>query len=387
VRVESAELLVVRMPLLGTYAHARATFRYAEALLLRLVSDGMDGWGEAQPRAYVTGETVSGVFREMSRVWPVLREREIHDVGDVEVLVAAALETLTPAEAGTRNAARCLLETALLDLWARTQELDLAEALGLPACPPVKPVCPVGLPGGAAAMHLSLGFGKRLGLGEAKIRVENDLSQLPEVIGEVKRCLGEQVRIGIDANGTWSVAELGTRCGELVDAGVDYLEQPLPPGQEDALVGLPLKIALDESILGLGDVERCHELGACQIYTIKVGKVGGLFAALRIVRWLRERRAAVIVSTHVGETPILESLGAMLLGEVRPLFNYEGGAFQHVVSGHPFRYQSLWGADGVSRRKAERGTGVEIDDARLGQFVVERVGFGRVQPWTSNATP
>lgn len=371
-------MLIVRMPLVATYAHARASFRHAEALLLRLASDGQEGWGEAQPRSYVTGETVPGVVREMSLLWPALRDREIEDVDDVEALVAAALATGKGSEKGVRNAARCLLETALLDLLARARDLDLADLLGLSAGTPVKPVCPLGLPGGPAAMRLALEFGRRLGLGEVKIRVENDLSRLPEVMQEIERCLGQAVRIGVDANGTWSAAELETRCRVLAEAGVDYLEQPLPPGQEEALVGLPLAVALDESILGLDDLERCHRLGACQIYTIKVGKVGGLLAAWRLVRWLRDRRAAVIVSTHVGETPILESLGAMLLGEVDPLFNYEGGAFEHVVSDHPFRFPSLWGSEGVFRRKAQRGTGVEIDAARLDPFVVERVCLDRV---------
>ncbi|MBX3095747.1 MAG: o-succinylbenzoate synthase [Fimbriimonadaceae bacterium] len=62
-----------------------------------------------------------------------------------------------------------------------------------------------------------------------------------------------QVEIRVDANGAFDVEDAPARLNALTDAGVFSIEQPIAPGQPDALARLcsdaPMKIALDEELI------------------------------------------------------------------------------------------------------------------------------------------
>ncbi len=62
-----------------------------------------------------------------------------------------------------------------------------------------------------------------------------------------------QAEIRVDANGAFHPAEAAGRLAQLAEAGVSCIEQPLRPGQGEAMAALiaaaPLRIALDEELI------------------------------------------------------------------------------------------------------------------------------------------
>ena len=94
------------------------------------------------------------------------------------------------------------------------------------------------------------------------------------------------VTLSVDANSAYSLvpdAPLFTRLDEF---GLLMIEQPLAPGDlvDHAKLqrGLDTAICLDESIVSLATVQHAHELGACRIVNIKLGRVGGYGEAKEI---------------------------------------------------------------------------------------------------------
>ncbi len=89
-----------------------------------------------------------------------------------------------------------------------------------------------------------------------------------------------------DANGGYDASDIDALC-ELDRFGMLAIEQPLPAHQRIAMARLQARmrtaIALDESVTSLHDVEEAIDRGSCRIVNIKIGRVGGLTNAMRIL--------------------------------------------------------------------------------------------------------
>ena len=89
-------------------------------------------------------------------------------------------------------------------------------------------------------------------------------------------------KIIVDANEGWSAEVYADLAPHLVRLGVALVEQPLPAGQDDALIGMerPVPVCADES---------CHDRtslpglkGKYDVVNIKLDKTGGLTEALAL---------------------------------------------------------------------------------------------------------
>jgi L-alanine-DL-glutamate epimerase-like enolase superfamily enzyme len=105
----------------------------------------------------------------------------------------------------------------------------------------------------------------------------------------------------------------------LADQGITYLEQPLPRGQEEDLLGLyqrtPLPIFVDESCCTTQDlpylVDRVHGIN------IKLNKAGGLAEVLRLIHTARAFGLQVMLGCYSDST-----LMNTALAQVSPLADY-----------------------------------------------------------------
>jgi len=94
-------------------------------------------------------------------------------------------------------------------------------------------------------------------------------------------------RLLIDANGGFSVEDAVRFAAEVARARIDLFEQPVPPGDWDALAEVRarsgLRVALDESVTVAGDVTEAKRRGAADAVNVKIMK-SGIFEALAIAR-------------------------------------------------------------------------------------------------------
>ena len=63
-RVEVVRLHHVRIPLRRAFGHALKTRARSEAVLVEIEGGNRSGWGEIQPRPYLTGETIEEVWHQ-----------------------------------------------------------------------------------------------------------------------------------------------------------------------------------------------------------------------------------------------------------------------------------------------------------------------------------
>ncbi|MEO0557840.1 MAG: enolase C-terminal domain-like protein [Bacteroidota bacterium] len=141
------------------------------------------------------------------------------------------------------------------------------------------------------------------------------------------------IPLGFDANGSCGEAEWDF-LSRLVALRPHVLEQPFSPRRLDLCVALKaqhpaLRLCLDESITGLGDVLVANQLGAMDQINLKPGRVGGIVEAVQIMRYASQQEIPMWVGgmfeTGIGRTVGLR-VAARLPGakahDLRPPLGY-----------------------------------------------------------------
>ena len=112
-RVEAVELRRVQIPLKRAFKHALHERKHTDAVFVTVLdAQGKTGWGEVQPRPYVTGETIEGVLEETG---PALAQRLLGKTLDGVGEVTAWLDDAA-AFVGQGLATLCGFDLALLSL-------------------------------------------------------------------------------------------------------------------------------------------------------------------------------------------------------------------------------------------------------------------------------
>lgn len=264
-------------PLARPFRIARGTRTVCEVVTVTIAQDGAVGRGEGSPNARY-GETPADALAAIEVVRPAIERGAERD--DIDAL-------MRPSAA--RNAVDC----ALWDLEARLAGTTIAALLG--RSPAVETV---------TALTVGIDTPRAMGAAAAEladaplIKVKVDRSDPRAQIAAV-RDAAPASRLIVDANESWTFAQVADLQRFLADARVELLEQPLPAGHDAALDGFrPLvPIAADESAHVAADVAAL--VGRYQAINIKLDKAGGLTAALALAAAARERDIIVMLGCMI----------------------------------------------------------------------------------------
>ncbi len=287
--------------------HPRAVFRISRGeraqvrnVFVRVELDGIVGHGEASPNIFYA-ETAADVNSKLQRVGEWLRGRAAGSVADIEQIWHEAWPLLKPS-----RAAQCALDVALWDLVA-TQKNKTASELAWGEKPrAVSTFCTIGL---STREELMAKIAELSGFPFIKIKMDHSADL------DAVRFVRERTsaRIAVDANCDWSGLNIEELSHELAALDVEFIEQPLPPGEDaqmpQALPASALPVIADESCVTMDDVERMPSKFSG--FNIKLVKCGGITPALAMLR----RGRALGLRTMVGcmlESSVLISAGAVV---------------------------------------------------------------------------
>lgn len=255
---------------------SRGSRTEAKVLTVRVTEGGVTGWGECVPYARYD-ETLESVTAEINGL-----------PGDI---TRQALYDLLPAGAA-RNAVDC----ALWDLEAKRAGKRVWELAGLTAPGPEITAYTLSLDE-PEAMRAQAAKHSHRPLLKIKLGTPDDMPRL-----EAVRSGAPDATIIIDANEGWSAEVYADLAPHLVRLGVALVEQPLPAGDDDALLGMdrPVPVCADES---------CHDRaslpglkGKYDVVNIKLDKTGGLTEALALRDAARAEGFDVMVGCMVGSS-------------------------------------------------------------------------------------
>lgn len=112
------------------------------------------------------------------------------------------------------------------------------------------------------------------------------LRQDVERVGEVRRIMGPDALVRVDANMGWSVDEALEAIAALAPFGLDYVEQPCATVPELAAVRARangVRIAADESVRKASDPLAVARAGAADLLVVKAQPLGGISRAMHVI--------------------------------------------------------------------------------------------------------
>jgi L-Ala-D/L-Glu epimerase len=358
-RVVSVDAFPLAIPFRRSFAHHLRTHAESRPLLVRVrLSDGTTGWGEAQPRPYVTGETIATARAAIVDKWGSrLVGVAVHSLVETAALLRAI-------EFASEPAAFCGLELALLDAAGRVEDRNVVSLFGgVVRSELTYDGAVVGfLPAAAFGMALM----RIRATGKRTVKIKTGLEDDVQRVAAARRILGDDARITIDANAAWTAEEAIDRIRALGPYRIALVEQPVAKhdvsGMRRVRDAVDVPVMADEALCTMEDAETLIAHRATGVWNVRLGKCGGLLAAHALVERAHANDISCQLGVMVGETGILGVAGRLFAASHSALTHLEldtsGNATKDVLRGVP---ATLTG-DRLTVDASRPGLGIDVDE-------------------------
>lgn len=388
-RVERGTVAALRLPLVEEFAHALSEREHSDSILVEVVAgNGMSGYGEGLPRGYVTGESVDASIDYVDEVlWPFVRGLVLPrppETGKGLDALRALTEALPSSASATEgpviswNAARCAMELALIDACTKASSISLGQLI-----PPVRNhvVYSGVMPTGSVQLaERHARFAKLMGARFVKVKVGADVEHDRVRLATVRSVVGPEVVLTIDANAAYSVEQAIIALREFEPLDISGVEQPVARGDPDELAAVRrdsrIPIIADESLVTLEDAHRLVGAGACDVFSIRISKCGGIVPSMEIAEFAEAHGVAVKIGCHVGESAVLSAAGRHLAAHLPHLTSVEGSFGTMLLDEDISRMPIHFGHGGRAPLLRRPGLGVEVDRHTIDRYTHRVVRMG-----------
>lgn len=244
-------------------------------VLVRVSAGGLSGWGEVRPVNPFVGESAASMYATLKDFYgPLIMGRNALDIVDV----LRACELHAPGNPAALGA----LDMALHDL--------VGKALGVPAHTLLGGACRTDIP-----LEWSLGLSdEKVMFEEAAMAVEKyrvpylcvkvgpseRIDDDVRILKEIRRVVGPEVFIGLDANTTYDTVNAVRLVERLSCVVLTYFEQPVAGHALRDLKWIydraNVSVMADESVRSLADAAAVIAMGAANVIATKLYKCGGM---------------------------------------------------------------------------------------------------------------
>jgi muconate cycloisomerase len=216
-----------------------------------------------------------------------------------------------------------------------------------------------------------------VGLGFSKMKVKVGLDPDADVarVRAVREAVGPQAKLGVDANGGWPTPQIAIdTINRLCDeCDIYFAEQPVPAGDHDAMAevrrGVRVPIVADESVYTLADARMLARAEAADVFSIYIGKAGGIGPAREIAEFARSAGIKCTIGSNlelgVGSAAMIHlALSAPGIDAdtypcdiIGPLF------YEDDILAEPLPITG-----GSARAHDRSGLGVQLDEAKVDKY-------------------
>jgi L-alanine-DL-glutamate epimerase-like enolase superfamily enzyme len=281
-RIDNVQGWMIEAPIAQRYEMSGGTHDAARCLVVRIeTDDGAYGFGEAhQGVGGYSSETTGTMAELLSEVYgPAV-------VGCESNRVASLMDHLHKMRSGNFFV-KSAIDMALFDLLGRQLDVPLGVLFGGAERSTVGLIAGIGLDNPEAASSKALGF-MEAGFRTIKLKVgDREVKDDIERVRAVRRGLGDEPSIRVDANGAYSLPEAVRLARGIEEFDIELLEQPLARWDVSGMAELRrrtiIPLMADESVETAYDVVRIGRESAADIVKIKIAKVGGILPSVQII--------------------------------------------------------------------------------------------------------
>ena len=272
-------------------------------VIVRLINEaGVVGYGEALPLP----ERNEGTLGEVM----ALCQSMASEIVGRPIETAASFSSMLAKKSGGRALAFGL-ETAITDILGREREENIAEVLAGPDAKIQDSVvvnATIGQEDDELAVRAATAA-VRDGFKTIKLKVGFSRNVTDEIrrIVSVRDAIGSDIRLRIDANGSWGLSD-AMKITESLEKEhsstfLEWIEQPV---QADDITGLrqlkeasSIAIAADESVASINDVERLLHIRAVDAVILKPMSLGGLTSTREAAHMAQRDGIQVAITTSI----------------------------------------------------------------------------------------
>jgi muconate cycloisomerase len=379
VKITSVETIPVRVPIkpeLAIRSGRGGVHDTSPFLLVKVHTDeGLVGLGEASCTPRWSGEDQVSAAYFISRYFaPVL-------VGRDPTLVDDATRDVFPLVAGNFFT-KAAVEMALWDLAGKAAGKPVYELLGGKVRESVATKWSIsGRPPEGAAEIAKLAW--VMGFRAMKVKVGLGVDEDHARVAAVRAAVGPDVKLGVDANGGWiDPATALDAIARLKPLKIAFVEQPVWAGDPEEMAavrrsaGVP--IIADESVYSLADARQLARASACDVFSVYVGKSGGIGPAVAVADFALGQGIACTVGSNlelgVGAAAMLHLAVAHrgIVPDDYPCDIIGPLYYEDDILTEPL---ALGGGRAVPTNRP--GLGVELDEAKAERYRVRGAGLDR----------
>ena len=202
-----------------------------------------------------------------------------------------------------------------------------------------------------------------------------------ERVRMVRKAVGPEIKLRLDANSAWSVDNAIRVLQAVEDCDVEYIEQPIPPGDLEGLKKIAastrIPICLDESLQYLSDAADFIKCGAVHIFNIKVPQCGGLWLSKKIAAVAESAGIPCICGGRLALEIVRQASRHFVASTSQACTGYAhegpGPASQAVtatVTKRTLTYHDVKSGGGFVQPSEKPGLGVELDEDLLKRYSI-----------------
>jgi muconate cycloisomerase len=262
--------------------------------------DGLVGVGEVSCTPRWSGEDqVTAAHFVNTYFAPLLvgeALRELSDIDRLTIKFAAPVAGNHFTKAG--------VEMALWDLLGKSLNQPVYELLGGKIRDTVRTKWSVSGAEPEKAVEIARGAISR---GFTAMKVKVGLGPDADVarVRAVRDAIGPQIKLGVDANGGWPTSDIAVATiRRLCDAAnIAFAEQPVPAGDHEEMAAvrrqIDVPVIADESLYNLADARALVRAQACDVFSIYIGKAGGIGPAKSIADFALAQGIACTIGSNL----------------------------------------------------------------------------------------
>jgi o-succinylbenzoate synthase len=278
--ISKIELHKIFIPLIEPFVISLGPLYNAENVIVKIhTQEGITGWGECSPFLAINGESaetglVVGKYFEKKLIGKNALDIE-QRIADMDSVIYA------------NNSIKSAFDMALYDIASQYAAQPLYQFLGGEKNKNIFTdyTVSVGDIDKMAADALKI---QQQGFPVIKVKLGKNGATDVQRIKAIREVVGYDIPIRVDANQGWGFEEAIETLQNLAPYQLQHCEEPLPRWDFMRLPEIkkqsPIPIMSDESCCDPHDVKRLIDLDACDLINIKLGKSGGIFKAIKMIR-------------------------------------------------------------------------------------------------------
>ena len=279
-KIVKIEIGKVKIPLKKPFITALRRVDFAEDIIIKVITDtGNIGFGNAPPTAVITGDSQDSIISAISQV--IAPQIIGMDIEHLEQLCQKIDKSMLH-----NTSAKACVNIAIYDLFSQKCQMPLYKLLGGYRSS-LKSDLTISLKE-PEQMAIDAIEAVSNGYQDLKIKVGNDPKLDLERIIAIRKAVGKNINIRLDANQGWKVKEAIQLIKQLEsnNLNIELIEQPVIAhdfqGLKKVTENVSTLIMADESAFGVHEVFELLSTRACDLINIKLMKAGGIHNALKI---------------------------------------------------------------------------------------------------------